>query len=103
MECNSCVEKKKQAEPVPWIVYQADMARSERANKRWFIAWLITFTLLLGVIAGVIWYESQFETVVTEETYTSESDDGGIAIVNRDGTVNYGESDLQKDDDIKNP
>lgn len=103
MNCETCAERKKQAEPVPWIVYQADMARGERASKRWFIAWLITFIILLGVITGVVWYESQFERTVTTETYTSESDDGGIAIVNRDGTVTYGESDVYQDNDNPDP
>lgn len=71
-------------------------AFAERTVKRLWVIIILLIVLLFGSNAAWIWYESQFEDVVTE-TYTSESDDGGIAIVNRDGDVNYGESKLYKD------
>ena len=44
-----------------------------------------------------IYYESQFEDVVTE-TYTAETDQGGTAIANGDGTVTVNdESKLHED------
>lgn len=101
MDCNSCKEKQKQAEPIPFIAYESGMARMERTNKRLWVVVIILIVALIASNAGWIWYESQFTEEVTE-TYTSESDDGGIAIVNRDGEVNYGEGYLHTDEK-KNP
>ena len=100
MDCTTCKEKQKQAPPVPVVVYEAGMARMERANKRTWIALILAIVLLVASNLAWIVYESQFEDVV-EETYTSEAD-GGIAIVNRDGSVNYGESNVYPED-IPNP
>lgn len=82
--------------PIQRYYYEADMARMERANKRWFYAWLITFILLVGCVAGFIWYESQFEDVVY--TVESQTDTGGTAIANATGEVTFngaGESNSQ--------
>lgn len=57
----------------------------------------ITILALLVVCAGLFWYSMQFETVVTE-SYTSETDGGGTAVVNRDGSVTYGESNLHENE-----
>lgn len=63
-------------------------------RKLWVLVILLTL-LLFGSNAAWIWYESQWEVVETE-TYTSESGDNGIAIVNRDGEVSYGEGKLHE-------
>lgn len=53
---------------IDYIVHESEMARMERANKRWFIAWLITFLLLCACVCGFIWYENQFtDEVITQE------------------------------------
>lgn len=82
---------------VPYIVFESERARQEKGRKHertlWFIVVIVLLLLLFGTNAAWINYESQFEDVVTE-TYTSDSGDGGIALVNRDGVINYGESDL---------
>lgn len=91
MNCSTCKEIRQQAEPVAYHVHEADMARMERANKRWFLAWLVTFVLLVGCVAGFTWFELQFEDVVY--TVESQTDDGGTAIANATGEVIYnGES-----------
>ena len=78
MDCNTCKEKR--LEPVPYFSHEKDMDIMNRINKRWFVAWLITFILLVSVVAGFIWYESQWQ--VMEETTTMEveqdADNGGI-------------------------
>ena len=93
MDCQTCKERQKQAEPIPFVAYESGMARMERSNKRLWIIIIILAVMLFG--SNIAWtiYENQFADVV-EETYSSENDGGGIAIVNRDGSVNYGESDL---------
>lgn len=87
---------------VPYTVYESGMARMERVNKRCFLAWLITFLLLVGCVTGFIWYEAQFTDEITE-TYESEASGGGLAIVNRDGSVNtYGAGEIYQNDE-ENP
>lgn len=74
---------------VPYIVHEAEMARMERVNKRWFWAWVITFILLVGCVTGFIWYEAQF----VEESVWQEVDTGnGAAYVAGIGDITYGEN-----------
>lgn len=63
---------------VPYVVYEGEMARSERMVKRLFIALIVTVVCLLGSNIGWLIYESQFET------YSYEQDGEGI------NNVNYG-------------
>ena len=74
---------------IDYTVHESIMARMERANKRWFIAWLITFVLLCCCVGGFIWYESQFEEIsMTQEATT---DGGGDVVVNgAAGDLYYG-------------
>lgn len=87
--------QQKMPETIAYTVHETDMARMERANKRWFHAWLITFLLLVGCVAGFIWYEAQYVDEVTETIETS-AEGGGNAygtIISGDGSeVNYGTS-----------
>lgn len=86
------MENEIRPESVPYIVHESEMARMERVNKRWFIAWIITFILLIGCVAGFIWYEAQFEEIsMTQEATT---DGGGDAVVNgvASGDIYYGAS-----------
>ena len=77
---------------IPYIVFEGEMARSERHIKRLWIALIVTILLL--VATNIVWivYEMQFSTV-------SYSQDGeGINNVNigEQGDVNNGaESDNQ--------
>ena len=71
--------------PIQRYYHEDSMARMERANKRWFVAWIITFILLIGCVAGFLWYEAQWETVeaVTQEV-TQESEAGSNHFVGGD-------------------
>lgn len=82
------------------IAHEADMARMERINKRLWIALLVVIVLLVATNAAWIYYESQFEDVVTE-TVTQETDakDGGTAIVNNGGDMIYGKGTTNGDTD----
>lgn len=67
---------------IPYIVYESEMTRLERIIKKQFIIILVTLALLVGTNALWIWYESQFEEVVTTEV-TQDLDSGrGDAIIN---------------------
>ena len=80
---------------VPYLVHEEELVRMERNVKRWFIGWIITFVALILTNIGWIVYENQYQDVVTE-TYSAETDSGGTAIANGDGSVVVnGESDSQ--------
>ena len=85
---------------VPYVVFESSQARMERTIKRLWILAIILIVLLFATNAAWIHYENQFVDEVTE-TYSSEADDGGLAIVNRDGSVNYGQSNVHPEDDAK--
>jgi hypothetical protein len=84
---------------VPYIVHEGDMARLERTNKRLWILSILLVVLLVGSNAGWIWYESQFEDVVTTtETYQDvlqDADNGSNTFVGGDY---YGEAESQDED-----
>lgn len=93
-------DMEKRPESVPYIVHESEMARMERVNKRWFIAWLITFLLLIGCVVGFIWYEAQYVDEVTETIETSDEGGGNAygTIISGDGSeVNYGASEGNSD------
>ena len=86
---------------ISYFVHQDDMNKLDMSHKRvekWLFALcIIMFIALVGTNAYWIWNESQYEDVVTE-TYTAETDAGGTAIANGDGSVTVnGESNLHKD------
>ena len=86
-DCKSCKSKDQPSETVPYIVHEGMMARAERTAKRLWITILLLIVLLVGTNAGWLWYESQFEETTT--TIESEADDGGNAVANNNGMVNY--------------
>ena len=86
-DCKSCKSKEQPSETVPYIVHEGMMARAERTAKRLWITILLLIVLLVGTNAGWIWYESQFEETTT--TIEAEADDGGNAVANNNGMVNY--------------
>ena len=74
MDCKTCKENRAS---VPYIVHESEMARMERVNKRMFLAWIITFVMLVGCVAGFIWYESQWEDVTVTQEVTQDTGNGG--------------------------
>ena len=85
---------------IPYFVHQDDMNKLDQSHKRvekWLIALcIIIFVALIGTNGAWMYYEAQFEDVVTE-SYTAETDQGGTAIANGDGTVTVnGESDIHE-------
>lgn len=71
---------------VPYIVYEGEMARAERRDKR---QWIVIIALIVALFAsniGWLVYESQFET------YTYAQDGDGLNNINsgEQGDVLYG-------------
>lgn len=77
-DCNTCKEKKKSLEPVPYIVHESAMARQERNNKRLWIVVIILIAALILSNAAWVWYESQFEVVETtvKQDVQQDTEDG---------------------------
>ena len=92
MSCETCKNKPTTPESVPYIVHESAMARMERTAKRLWITILILIFLLVGTNMAWVYYENQFEDVVTT-TYEADAMDGGNAVINGEGSVNInGES-----------
>ena len=68
-------EKNDKPKPdVPYIVYESEIARMERINKRFWVL-IITLVALLCITNGAwLYYESQMEeTVITQDVDSGES------------------------------
>ena len=87
-DCGNCKVKSAQAADVPYIVHEAELARAERSFKRLWAAIILLIVLLFGSNAGWLYYESQFEDVVT--TVTQENEDGYNNFIGRDDEVQNG-------------
>lgn len=74
---------------IPYFIHEGEMYRLERANKRWFISFLIVLAMLFLTNAGWIAYESQYETYRIEQDVDTGTGDAAVAGI---GDVNYGES-----------
>ena len=41
----------------------------EKSNKRWFIIALVELAIIVSIVIGFVWYENQYETTASEDTY----------------------------------
>lgn len=89
---------------VPYIVYESALARQERTIKRLWMLCLVIFAAFVGSNLYWIWYESQFEDVVTTTTQEVEQDseEGGSNMF-IGGDWYYGETEGQDDDHNEEP
>ena len=85
---------------VSFVAFESMKATMERTIKRLWILAIILVLLLFGSNAAWLHYENSFTDEITE-TYNSQVDgEGGLAIVNRDGSINYGStSDLYQNEE----
>lgn len=88
---------------IPYFVHEGAMARQERTIKRLWILNILLILLLVGTNAGWLYYESQFEDVVTTEETWQDVDTGeGDATVIGIGDY-YGEGETSSQEDNENP
>ena len=76
---------------IPYIVYEAEMTRSERNFKRLWVVVIILISLLVTTNLCWLAYESQFETVESTEM-TQENADGYNNYIGNDGDITNGEA-----------
>lgn len=88
--CGGCAhhDKNTQHQPVPYIVHERDMARTERNNKRLWILCIVMFLAFAASNAAWVWYESQFEQF--ETTITQDNADGYNNYIGNDGDIMNG-------------
>lgn len=65
--CNACGDNK---QTISFAAYEANEARHERRETKFFIVILTLILLLVGTNAGWLWYERTMETVYETETET---------------------------------
>lgn len=84
-----------QNEFIPYVAYEAAIARLDHTNKRLWILIII----LVAIIGFLVWRDMQYEDVVTTETVTQDSGDGGSNTFTGDfvGGDYYGETDSNTD------
>ena len=74
---------------VDYIVFEGEMARSERHIKRLWIALIVSIIAIIATNLAWLHYISQYD--FEEYEYTVSSADGGNAsFIGRDGDINYG-------------
>ena len=77
---------------IPYIAFEAEMARHERTNKRLLTALLIAIVLLCASNLGWLWFFNQFD--FQTETVMFETEDGGDnSYIGNNGVINNGEDD----------
>ena len=87
-----------------YMMWESSHARAERVTIRLWIVILVLIVALIGTNAGWIWYESQFEEVVTNtETVTQEATaDGNSDIKFIGGDYYVGEGETDNNENINN-
>ena len=97
--CNSCISKGmadfKDMPPVPFAAHEAELARSERHNKRLWIVILVLIGALIGTNLAWIIYENSFEDYVITQEVEQDADNGTNNFVGGDV---YGETEDQNND-----
>jgi hypothetical protein len=73
--------------PIPYIVFEGELARQERTIKRLWILVIILVLLLVGSNGAWLYYESQFNTIEAIKVMQDVDTDSGNAIVNGTGEV----------------
>ncbi len=86
MTCNCQEVAKKGKQKVEESLAMQMVKNYGTQAKRWFIAWLITFITLIGIVGGIVYYFTTTEFSIVEQT------------VDGNGTNNY----IGRDSDIYN-
>lgn len=91
-KCEVCTEKKT-PEPVPFVAYELEMARSERNIKRLWIALIVAVALMFA--SNMAWLYVWMQYDYCSEIVEIDSQDGGNAnYIGNDGDIvngsNYG-------------
>ena len=89
-------EQKAEQKDVPYIVYEAEQARSERHIKRLIIAVIVAIVALFVTNAAWLYAWCQYDYISEETTIELDGGDGGNAnYIGNDGDIYNGTSESQ--------
>ena len=83
---------------IPYIAFEAEMARHERTIRRLLIALLIAIALLFASNAAWLWFFNQFD-FETESVMFDTTDCGDNSYIGNDGVINNGKYDSKENKD----
>lgn len=90
MSCDNCQYKKTSTtSSIPYIVYEAAVARYERTVKQFWVIVILLIILLVGSNIAWLWYDAQFEDV----KIVQENADGYNNFIGNDGDIDNGKTD----------
>lgn len=102
-DCKTCRENRQSVDPVPYIAHESAMARQERTIKKLWIALMVSIVLWAVTVAGIVYYQSQFETVETTVTQDVQQETEAGGTNNFVGGDYNGTSESQNDNDNETP
>ena len=73
MDCNTCKNKTKPPETVPFFAHESVQASMERTIKRLWITIILLILMLVGTNGAWLYYESQMETIYQEVIQDAET------------------------------
>lgn len=83
---------------IPYIAFEAEMARHERTVKRLVLALVVAIALIFVSNMGWLWFFNQFE--FQTETVMFDTEDGGDnSYIGNDGVINNGKDGSTTDND----
>lgn len=76
---------------IPYIAFEAEMARYERTIRRLLIALMVSIALLFISNVAWLWFFNQFDYAI--DTVTQGTEDGDNSYINANGSVVNGTTD----------
>lgn len=88
---------------VPYVVYEGEMARSERMVKRLFIALVFSIVIIFASNACWMWLWNQYDYVDEESVIDIDNSDGYANYIGNDGEIYNGFDSRQETQEEQNP
>lgn len=77
-------EKEKTAQPVPYVVFEGEMTRRERTERRLWIVIILQIVIMSLMVAFYVWHESQYTDEIITQEVTQDADNGTNQFVGGD-------------------
>ena len=79
---------------IPYIAFEAEMARHERTVKRLVLALILSIAMLFISNVAWLWFFNQFD-IESETVQLDSSNNGTASYIGQDGVINNGGSESQ--------
>ena len=81
---------------VPYIAFEAEMARHERTIKRLVTLLILTVGLLFASNVAWLWFFNSFD-IISDEITVDGTQAGNANFIGQDGVINNGRGEVQED------